>query len=155
MYKGLLDLHSTLRWVILILLLVNIVRHLSSVNKPFTAMDKKLGLWLMIAAHTTLLLGLYQYFTGGSGYQYIRQYGMETVMQNSVYRFWAIEHITGMIIAIILITVGRSVSKKSYSDDKKHKRSAMLFIAALLIILAVVPWPGREEGIGRALFRGM
>jgi hypothetical protein len=154
MYTGLLHLHNFLRWVILVLLLVNIIRHLSSVNKPFTAMDKKLGLWLMIAAHTTLLLGLYQYFTGGSG-EYIRQYGMETVMQNSVYRFWAIEHITGMIIAITLITVAKGIAKKTYSDSVKHKRSAMLFIAALLIIIAVVPWPGREEGIGRAIFPGM
>ena len=155
MYTGLLHLHNTLRWVILILLLVNIVRHLSATNKPFTAMDKKLGLWLMIAAHTTLLLGLYQYFTGGSGYQYIRQYGMQTVMQNSVYRFWAVEHITGMIIAIALITLGYSVSKKLYSDHKKHKKMVLFFIAALLIIIAVIPWPGRTEGIGRALFPGM
>lgn len=155
MYTGLLHLHNLMRWIILILLVINIVRHVSATSKPFTAMDKKLGLWLMISAHITLLLGLYQYFFGGSGFAYIQQYGMSTVMQNSVYRFWAVEHITGMLIAIIIITIGRGVSKKTYDDAVKHKRSAILFIAALLIIIAVIPWPGREEGISRALFPGM
>ena len=43
MYQGLLHLHSLLRWIILILLVVNIVRHFTASNKPFTATDKKLG----------------------------------------------------------------------------------------------------------------
>ena len=155
MYTGLLHLHNLLRWVILILLVINIIRHLSSINNPFTALDKKLGLWLMIAAHTTLLLGLYQYFTGGSGFAYIQQYGIATVMGDSTYRFWAVEHISGMIIAILLITFGKGVARKQLSDTQKHKKSAVFFIAALIIILAVVPWPGREEGIRRSIFPGM
>jgi hypothetical protein len=60
MYQGLLHLHSLLRWIILVLLVVNIIRHFSASNNPFNSADKKLGLFLMIAAHTTLLLGLYQ-----------------------------------------------------------------------------------------------
>ncbi len=64
MYTGLLHLHSFLRWIILILLLVNIFKHFSAGNKPFTAGDKKAGLFLMIAAHTTFLVGLYLWFAG-------------------------------------------------------------------------------------------
>lgn len=154
MYQGLLHLHSILRWIILILLVVNIIRHFSIADQPFTAADKKLGLFLMIAAHTTLLLGLYQWFTGPWGFQNIQNLGMGVVMKDSVQRFWAVEHITGTVIAIVLITIGRGVAKKNLPNITKHKRSAVLFLIALIVLLAVVPWPFRT-GIGRPWFPGM
>lgn len=154
MYQGLLHLHSLLRWIILILLVVNIVRHFSASNNPFTATDKKLGLFLMIAAHTTLLLGLYQWFSGATGFQNIQNLGMAAVMKDSAARYWAVEHMVGMIIGIILITIGRSVAKKDLPDSLKHKRSAILFTLALVIILVSIPWPFRV-GIGRPWFPGM
>jgi hypothetical protein len=150
MYNVLLVLHSLLRWAILILLVVNIARHFSAVNKPFTGQDKKLGLWLMICAHTTLLIGLYQYFAGVFGFSLIEADGMKAVMKNSAERFWAVEHISGMIIAIVLITIGNGVARKNITDAAKHKRSAWLFLIALIIIIACIPWPGRP-GIGRPL----
>lgn len=154
MYTGLLHLHNLLRWVILILLVVNIVRHFTAANKPFTATDKKLGLFLMIAAHTTLLLGIYQWFAGSWGFQNIQNLGMAVVMKDRVYRFWAVEHLTGTLIGIVLITLGKGVAKKNFSDAVKHKRSAILYLLALVIILAVVPWPFREA-IARPWFPGM
>lgn len=154
MYQGLLHLHSLLRWIILILLVVNIVRHFTASNQPFTATDKKLGLFLMIAAHTTLLLGLFQWFTGATGLTNIQNIGMAAAMKDSVSRFWAVEHATGMIIGIILITLGKTVAKKPYADAVKHKRTAILFLLALVIIVLTIPWPFRE-GIGRPWFPGM
>src|ERR1041385_1668914 len=67
MYEFLLSLHSLLRWIILLLLILNLIRHFAAINRPFNGTDKKLGLWLMIAAHITLLIGLYQWFAGGFG----------------------------------------------------------------------------------------
>lgn len=154
MYNGLLHLHNLLRWIILILLLINIVRHISKAAQPLTAQDKKLGLWLLIASHITLLLGLYQYFTGPVGFKVISHLGFAEVMKNNIYRFWAVEHITGMLIAIALITVGYSAIKKNITYVVKRRRAAFLFLAALIIILLVVPWPFRE-GIGRPWFPGM
>ncbi len=154
MYQGLLHLHNLLRWVILLLLLLNIYQNIARANKPFSKRDAKLGLFLMISAHITLLIGLYQWFAGDLGFKMIQQAGMSAVMKDSASRFWAVEHITGMIIGIVLITIGKGVAKKPYDDNKKHKRSAMLYIAALVIILVTVPWPFRE-GIGRPLLPGM
>lgn len=154
MYTGLLHLHNLLRWIILILLVVNIVRHFTAANNPFTATDKKLGLFLMIAAHTTLLLGIYQWFAGSWGFQNIQSLGMAVVMKDSVYRFWAVEHMTGTLIGIVLITLGKGVAKKNIIDAQKHKRSAVFYLLALVIILAVVPWPFREA-IARPWFPGM
>ena len=154
MYTGLVHLHNLMRWIILVLLLLNIFRHYTAAAQPFGNRDKKLGLWLMIAAHITLLLGLYQYFAGDFGFKLIKEYGMGEAMKISSVRFWAVEHITGMIIAIALITVGRGVFRKSMTDAAKHKRAFILYILALLIILAVVPWPFRE-GVARPWFPGM
>jgi hypothetical protein len=153
MYTGLVHLHSVLRWVVLLLLIVAIIRHLSGMTarKPFTNGDRKTGLFLMIAAHTQFLIGLILWFIGDWGYKLLQQSGMSEVMKNPAQRFWVIEHNTGMLIAIILITIGRGVSRKNLPDLSKHRRTFWFFLIALLIILASVPWPGRE-GIGRPLF---
>jgi membrane protein DedA with SNARE-associated domain len=79
---------------------------------------------------------------------------MAAAMKDNVHRFWIVEHITGTILAVLLITIGRGVAKKSMPDAAKHKRSAIIYLIALIIILAVVPWPFRA-GIGRPWFPGM
>jgi hypothetical protein len=154
MYTGLVHLHNLLRWIILVLLVLNIIRHLMAAAQPFGNTDKKLGLWLMITAHITLLLGLYQYFAGNFGFKLIKEYGMAEAMKISSVRFWAVEHITGMIVAIALITVGRGIFRKAIPDAAKHKRALILYGLALALILAIVPWPFRD-GVARPWFPGM
>src|ERR1700712_5353591 len=146
MYQGLLHLHNIGRWVVIILLLVAVVRSLAGMtgNKAFTSGDKKTGLFLMITAHIMLLIGLYQWFAGPWGLQNIQAMGMKAVMKDNVFRFWAVEHITGMLIAIILITIGRGSAKKNISDKAKHSRSFWFYFIAFIIIIATVPWLFRE-----------
>lgn len=144
MYNGLLHLHSVLRWVILILAVL-------AIYQAFTKSQglKKSSLWLLIAAHTTLLIGLYQWVAGNLGLKLIQASGMAEVMKNAAARFWAVEHITGMLIGIILITIARGKVKKD-----NYKAASWLYLIALLIILVTIPWPFRE-GIGRGWFPGM
>ncbi len=152
MYEGLLGLHSLLRWLILLLLLINIFRSLVEADAPYTDYDKKWNLRLLIVTHLTLLLGLYQYFFGPKGFTYFLQFGA-AVMKDAVMRFWAVEHISGMIIAAILITISRSVAKKDIPALKKNKKLSTLYFVALLIILASIPWPFRFEDV--PWFRGI
>ncbi len=153
MYNIILSLHSFLRWIILLLLLINLVRHFSTIKKPFGKTDKQLGLVLMIFAHITLLIGIYQWIAGAYGYKNIANNGVNAVMQNATSRFFAIEHTVGMIIAIVLITFARGVYRKQITDVKKHRRCITLYLLSLIIIIAFIPWPGMEE-IGRPFFRG-
>jgi hypothetical protein len=155
MLQGLVHLHNVIRWVILIFIVIAIIRHLSGMsgNKPFTNGDKKRNLFLMITAHIQFLLGLILWFIGPWGYTLLSNIGMGEAMKNPVYRFWTVEHNTGMLIAIVLITIGRGVSKKNLPDTVKHKKSFWFFLIALIIILVSVPWPGRE--VARPLFPGM
>src|SRR5690349_22152743 len=112
MYKGLLDLHSVLRWIILILLLVAIFKSVADSKKPFTSGHRKTGLFLMIACDIMLLIGLYQWIAGPLGLKNIRNSGMKAVMENAPSRFFAIEHFLGMLIAIVLVHIGYSYAKK-------------------------------------------
>ncbi|MEO6612962.1 MAG: hypothetical protein ABIT05_10780 [Chitinophagaceae bacterium] len=155
MYNGLLHLHSVLRWVILILLLVAIYKSFADRNKAFTPGHRKTGLFLMICADVMLLLGMYQWFTGTKGLKYIQTNGMSVVMKNASLRFFAIEHLVGMLIAIILIHVGYTYAKKNVPDSVKHKRAVLFYGLALLIILIMIPWPFRTVGAGRTWFPGM
>jgi hypothetical protein len=150
MYTALLDLHSVLRWVILVLAIVAIFKGYSGMTagKVFSAGDRKVGLFLMIAAHTTLVVGFYLWLAGPYGLANIRNLGFGEVMRDRVYRFYAVEHLVGMLIAIVLITLGRGAAKKSISDRAKHKRTFWYILVALVIMLATIPWPFRV-GIAR------
>jgi hypothetical protein len=147
MYTILLDLHSILRWVIIVLAVAAVFNSMNS-KKPFTAADGKVGLFLMISAHTTLLIGLYLWLFGPWGLASIRNLGFGEVMKDKVYRFYAVEHLFGMLVAIALITIARSASKKNVPDPAKHKRVFWLVLLALVIIVATIPWPFRA-GIAR------
>lgn len=152
MYTFFLALHNLLRWVILLLLLVNLLRHFAAINKPFGAIDKKLGLWLMITAHIQLVIGLYEWFAGAYGLQSFMNSG-GAVMKDSGLRFFAVEHAISMLVAIVLITLARGVFRKQIPDGKKHRRCILLYAIALLIMLAMIPWPGMDN-FGRSLMPG-
>ena len=148
MYTGLLHLHNILRWVILILLIISIVQAYNARSGKSGSGLNKSSLFLLIAAHTNFLIGLYQYIAGAWGLKVIQNNGMSEVMKNSVLRFLAVEHITSMLIAIVLITVARGKVKKSL-----YGSAFWMYIVALILILLAIPWPGRE-GIARPLFPG-
>jgi hypothetical protein len=155
METGLLHLHNLLRWIILVLLVVSILKSYNGwkSNKTFMAGDKKIWLFTMISAHITLLLGLYQWTLGRFGlFTYVKPEGV-SMMKDSTLRFYQMEHPVMMIIAIVLITLAYGNAKKAVPDDQKFKKAFQLFSAALIVILLAVPWPFRE--IGRPLFPGM
>ncbi len=156
MDTGLVHLHNLLRWVILILLILSIVKSYSGWKgrKSFSEGDRKTWLFTMIAAHTTLVLGLYQWLAGRIGIITTELPEGTSFMKEKVYRFFWMEHPLLMIVSIVLITLGYGMSKKAVSDEVKYKKAFTYFIIALILILIGIPWPFREL-IGRPLFPGM
>lgn len=143
MHETLLTIHSYLRWIITILAIYVIIKAiLGIVNKSeFTNSDSKSGLFFMISCDIQLLIGLLLYFwtsqiTTGA----FADFG--AAMKNSEVRFWAVEHITGMLIAWVLVHIGRAKSKKG-TDLAKHKSSLIFYGLAILIIIATIPWAAR------------
>lgn len=144
-YGILNDTHSVLRWIILVLLLASIFMAFSGrkSGKPFAA-NKKVYLFTLISAHLQLLIGLIQYFISPSVKIALANFG--AAMKIAPLRFVALEHLLMMLIAIALITVGYSKSKKAQDDSKKHRTVFVFYLIALIIILAAIPWPFRGWG---------
>lgn len=127
-------LHSLNRFVLLALLLVVLYKSLTGwLNKSaYTNADDKLSLALFISTHTQLLLGIILYFVSPivifSG----------ASMKDPIARYWLVEHLTGMLIAIVLITMARITAKKLTDSTAKHKRLFIFNLIALVIVIAII-----------------
>jgi hypothetical protein len=147
LYNAMLHAHSVGRWIVLLLLVFAILNSLIAGRRPFIRTDARLGLLLTIFADLMLLIGAYLWYAGPWGYQAIKaKASFSEVMKDPVVRFYAVEHLTGMIIAIILIHIGKAQGRKAMSDKSKHRRTMIFYFLALLIILASIPWPFRAIG---------
>lgn len=156
MQTGLVHLHNLLRWIVLIMLLISIVKAYKGYTsgQAFKDGDRKTWLFTMIAAHTTLLIGLYQWLMGRYGVISMHLPEGAAAPEGKFLRFYQIEHPLIMIAAIVLITLAYGVAKKPLDDKTKYGKALRFFIYALVLILLMIPWPFREV-IGRPLFPGM
>lgn len=152
-YTVLLRLHSAGRWIVLLLLLIAIFNHLVAGKRPYIRSDARTGLFLTIFADLMLLIGLVLYFVSDrAGFKLIQERGFKDVMGDATARFYAVEHLLGMLLAIILIHIGKAQGKKKIGDRAKHRRTLLFYVIALLLILASIPWPFREIGAGRGWY---
>ncbi|NBR14163.1 MAG: cytochrome B [Flavobacteriales bacterium] len=135
--------HSGLRWVALILLLLAIVNAFTS--STYEKKHRLINLFAMVSLHTQLLIGLGLYFISP------RVKFFDGWMKDAFYRFYGMEHISMMIIAIILVTIGHSKSKKGSTPAEKFKPIKLWYVLGLILILAAIPWPFRTA-LGGAWF---
>lgn len=140
MYTGLFHTHSLLRYFILIALVVVIIKAVAGLmnKQPYGKWDNKLGLYLFIFTHMQLLFGLILYFVSP-----FVKFGTET-MSDKTTRYWTVEHITAMLIAVVLITLARTTSKRMTNDSQKHKRMLVFNALALIVIVATILMSGRK-----------
>ncbi len=139
MYTGLLHSHSYLRYAVLVMLIIVVATSLMGWlnKKSYSTTDNKLSLFLFIATHLQLLLGLILYFVSP-----FVQFNSST-MKEATTRYWTVEHSTIMLIAIVLITMARITAKKMTRGDAKHKRMFILNLLALVFILTGIAMSGR------------
>jgi hypothetical protein len=150
--QTILVLHNILRWAILLFGLWTLLNAISGVmsKRPYSSNDNRSNLFFMIGCDIQLLLGLVLYFSN-SWFDKLKG-GMGPVMKNGLDRFFTVEHSLMMIIAWILVHVGRTSVKRASTDAAKHRKMLLFFGLALLLILAAIPWPFRTE-IARPLLR--
>ena len=131
MYGTLKLIHSLNRYVVLVLLIVLIVKSLVGLlNKSeFRGVDNKISLFTLIFTHIQFLVGLILYFISP-----FVVFGQRDRMQT----YWTFEHISMMLIAVVLITVGRSTMKKLPDGPAKHRRLFVMNAIALIIIIASI-----------------
>jgi hypothetical protein len=142
LYNILVKAHSGLRWVVLLLLIAAIVTAFRKWQNrdDYLAADNRLYLFAFISTHVQLLLGLILYF--------ISPKVNWELIADKLYRFYTVEHLVGMLIAIALITVGRVRSRKAGGAVQKHRLVFTFYVLGLLVMLASIPWPFRVAGAG-------
>lgn len=139
MITGLQHLHSLLRWVVLVLMIIAVVKAIASrKNGSFTG-TRKIALFAMISLHLQLVIGLSLYFLK-DWHQLI---GRPEFMGDTVRRFFSLEHLLLMLIAIVIATIGYSSAKRMKDAAKANKRIMIYYLIALILILISIPWPFR------------
>ncbi len=141
MYIGLLHLHNTLRWLVLLVALVTLLKYFMGwfSQKEWKKSDNIIGIIFTSIMDLQLLSGLVLYFfVSPITKAAFQDFG--AAMKNADLRFYAVEHSLMMLIAVALVHIGRSKSKKAALPRKKFGISLVFFGIAYLVILAGIPW---------------
>ena len=147
MYSMLRHSHSGLRWIVLILLITAIFTSFSKMSKgeaSFSDGVKKIFLFNSIAFHIQTLIGLVLYFVSP------KVQLVDGMMGDTALRFFGVEHISMMLIAAVLITIGYSKGKRQAAPGK-YKTLFWFNLIGLILVLASIPWPFRV-GLGGSWF---
>lgn len=128
LYDILKSAHSGWRYLVLILLVASVLQAVAGLfgNKAYTEGNRKLNVFTLISAHIQLVFGAVLYFLSPL---------TKGPMSDPIYRHWKVEHISIMILAIVLITIGNVKSKKVTESGAKHKNIAIFFGIALVLIV--------------------
>jgi hypothetical protein len=114
------------------------------------ARAERWGLLFMIALDLQLLLGFLLYVAlSPTTAAIFNDFG--AAMRDPGARFWAVEHVSLMVVAVVLAHLGRILSRKARTPGAKRTRMLVCFTLATIAILAAIPWPGMTAG--RPLFR--
>ncbi len=116
-------------------------------GKYFKKGDEKLAFWSMLSLHIQFTIGLVLYFISPMIKGAMSDMGAS--MGNSILRFFLVEHFVGMLIAVILVTIGRKKALKAPTDRQKFRKLFIYFGLALVIIFLSIPWPFMPAGMGR------
>lgn len=147
MYALTLWVHSWLRWLVVEVALVACARALRGQRRrsPWSSTDERWTQLFLGALNLQFLLGLLLYvWLSPIVRAALRDSG--AAMTSAVLRFFAIEHITAMIIAIAVAHTGLSRARKLGADTARHRRTWMAIGLFLLCVVIGIPWPFRPYG---------
>lgn len=136
MYTFVQKFHSGWAYLALLLLLFAIINSWIGMTskKEFTAKDRKIALFGLIATHIQLVVGLILYFVSPLGKAAFGN------MSDAATRLTSLEHPLINIIAIVFITIGWSKHKGAANNEAKFKSIALFYSIGFALILIRIPW---------------
>ncbi len=150
-YPIVLFLHSWVRWLVLLSgvgALATFWRGALAEQRFAVAESRAMRLFLGVL-DTQVLLGSLLYFVF-SPLGLPRAGDFSMVMKNTVLRYFAVEHWFGMLMALVAAH-GLWVWAKRGPVERRRTRALWAVGVTLLLIVAMIPWPGTPYG--RSLFR--
>ena len=147
MYIGLLHLHNTARWLVLIVAVIAVAVTIAGLVRgaPWHRGAKLSGLAYVIVMDVQLLIGLVLYVV--SPLVRAAMGNLSMAMSDTQLRFYLIEHALLMVIAVVLVHVGYALARRAASARAAYLRSLPFYLLGLVLVLAGIPWD-------RALFPG-
>lgn len=141
MYDTLIFLHSAVRWLAFGSLVYAAFRGWMGWmdKRAFTKADNAWRHWTATALHTQLAIGLLLYFQRPITSYFWSNFS-EAIHDRDM-AFFGIWHISLMLIAVVLATMGSALAKRKTVDSEKFKTMAIWFTVALVILLVAIPWP--------------
>jgi hypothetical protein len=146
-YLVTLWLHSYVRWALVGVALVFAVRTARGWSQAaqWQPPDERAHSLFVALIDTQLALGLMLYaWLSPITHVFFAQPGVG--MKDPVLRFFGLEHIFAMVIAVTAVHVGRIRSKKAASDRLRHRRACLSTLFVLLLMAASIPWPFLRYG---------
>lgn len=130
-----------MRWLVLVSLVYAIYRAYTGYrsNTPFTKTDDAVRHWTATIAHIQLLVGILVYIQSPIIRYFWRNFG-EAVHQRDT-AFFGLIHISFMVTAIVILTIGSALAKRKDTDREKFLTMFFWFLIALIIIFIAIPWP--------------
>ncbi len=145
MYNGLLHAHSGLRWVVLVLMLLAIAKSVSGLRSGQGL--GRISFLAGLAFKIQYVIGLILYFVS----PYVSFH--EGWMKDSSARFFGLEHLVGVTIAIALVEIGMGKAKRAEDASTKHRKTILFFSLSLIVVFLSIPWPFmRDVFAGRGWF---
>lgn len=141
MYTGFLHLHDGLRWLILLAFIITLIKYVAGWlgEQPWKKVDNMLGVILTALMDLQLIAGVVLYFFL-SPITKLAMSDFRGAMKDPDLRFYAVEHLAMMLIAVVLVHIGRAKSKKVVFNKDKFKTGAIYFLIAFAVILLAIPW---------------
>lgn len=141
MYSIVLALHNITRWLVLISGVAALIRAYLGWRRAqeWSASDRIVGVFFASFMDVQLLLGLLLYFVISPITRAAFQ-NPSAIMGNSDLRFFTVEHIGWMLLAVVSAHIGTILSKKAANEVDKHRRAAIWFSLSLVMILIGMPW---------------
>jgi hypothetical protein len=150
MYSIILIAHSWLRWLALIMGVAATLALMTSKRADAGSRPARLVVSFMGALDLQMLLGLVLYFVlSPLTTELMPRLG--EAMRDPQLRFWAVDHISVMFVAVIVVHVGRVLARKAQTPDSERLRLLTCVAFATFLIILGTPWPGLPSG--RPLFR--
>lgn len=143
MYAVLLAVHNIVRWVVVVLAVLALVRAFSGWlgKREWQAMDRRAGMFYGMAFDIQFLLGLLLYlFFSDFALKAILSKGMAFVMGQSLYRFFVLEHALYMLIALVCAHLGSVLPRRMTEAPIKHRTAAIFFTLSVLFVILGMPW---------------
>jgi hypothetical protein len=141
MYVLTVFVHSVMRWVVVVLGILAVLRAMTgrSGQQPWTWLDVFSGLAFIVALDLQLVIGVVLFLY--SPITILGRHELDLAVRSSALRFYTFEHPIVMAAAIVLAHIA-AIRIRRHSESAVRRRNAMVFFGlALLLVLAGIPWP--------------